>query len=340
MKSLICFLLCFASHAALADTKISALSVVESHTLPIVEISGLAWRVDPKTKKRQLVIVSDREHKIFLADWDKRKTGFDLKEIDIDVLEKTVSPKRETQSTPPPKKAPPKSAAGKTPAKPEVAQSEWESVFSDESGRIFIVKEHPTQVVVLNPELNAIETTIEMKVTSGGSASATWDDDANSKGEGLLPLKNGHMLVVKEKTPLSIIEFGPVGQAASGYEKELAIEGKGLFPLDKLKGAGLTAVASWQFSPELDTFLEDSSGINVDPEGTLYLLGDQRNMIVEIGTRLKPSKEKLKAKHLYSIPSVIKQPEGMVINEKRMPIIAIDSKKTDKPNLFLLSPLK
>lgn len=298
------------THALTPSSNLSSLSVIESYTLPLSEISGLAWRVEPKTKKRQLIVVGDRSHTLLLVDWDARKKGLKYEEVNLDKISKSIA----------------------------IEQSEWESVFCDETGRVFIVQEHPSQILVVSADLKRIETVISLK--SAQNSDVDWEADVNSKGEGLLPLKNGHILVVKEKLPLSIVEFAPQGNKAQGYTKDLSIEKSGVFPFEKVQNNTYTAVHSWRFTPETELLLEDSSGINVDMNGELYLLGDQKNVIVKIGAALSTKEKVLAVKSLYSLPSILKQPEGMAIDELGHPIIALDRKNTKKPNLFLLSPLK
>lgn len=292
--------------------RIASLDIVESYTIPAVEISGLAWRTNPKTKSRELLVVSDREHKIYLVDWENRKTKFDVKTIDLKTLDASLA----------------------------TEQSEWESVFSDETGRVFLIKEHPAQILVLSPEMDKIEKKISLKVGNKTDEEIAWHRDENAKGEGLMPLKNGHVIVVKEKDPLKVIEFAPEGNKASGYSPDLSIETKGQFILPKADAVDFDPVATWSFTKEIESLLEDSSGLNVDAKGTLYLLSDQRNLIALLGPKLSTMKKVITVSKLWSLPSRLKQPEGMVIDDLSRPIIALDRKNTDQPNLFLMSQMK
>jgi hypothetical protein len=52
------------------------------------------------------------------------------------------------------------------------------------------------------------------------------------------------------------------------------------------------------------------------------------------------SQTEVSAKKYWKLPKKLKNPEGMVIDSNKQPIIAIDNKDDDKPNLFLLSPLQ
>jgi uncharacterized protein YjiK len=318
--------LCLSTSAAFAGKKdkkkkkksprISSLQVLESHTVPSVEISGMAWRTDPTTKKRELVLVGDRDSKILVIDWENRKTGLLPRETVLKPLP-SASPSAEDSS----------------------AQSQWESVFSDDSGRLFIIQEDPAQILVVAPDLGRIESRIRLTVPKDSPLAPSWNQEGNGKGEGLLPLKNGHILVVKERGPIEVIEFAPAGAAAEGYRKELSLEKNGRFPLPKDALTEFYPVHRWKLTSESEELFEDASGLDLDRQGNLYLLGDQQNLVGKIGKTLKADESEVRVERLWSIPSVLRQPEGMVIDDGDRPIIAIDRKNAKKANLFLLSPM-
>lgn len=54
--------------SAFSAPTIDPITIEESYIVEASEISGLAWRTDPKSKRLDLVIISDREHAIFLID--------------------------------------------------------------------------------------------------------------------------------------------------------------------------------------------------------------------------------------------------------------------------------
>ena len=307
MKIIFPLLLLTVSAAASVPSATS--EILEKHTIKAQEISGMSWRKDPVTKKTELVLVGDGKFVLYLVDWDSRKAGPKVREIDL----KTVDPKF---------------AKGK---------SEWESVYADSSGRVFILRENPAHVLILSPDLKKIESEFDLKVSPEFAKEISWQAEANSQGEGILPLKNGHILVIKEKRPLRILEFGPAGAKAQGYKAEFSIEHEGAFPLPK-DAAQFELLAHWKFALEAEETLGDSSGINVDRKGNLYLLSDESGRISEIGSKLEVGAPLAFKKH-WILPKGIVQPEGMVIDRDNRPIVAIDNKKAKDPNLFVLSPL-
>jgi hypothetical protein len=284
----------------------ATLSILESHRVAASEISGMTWRRDPGSGRLELVLVSDRDHVLRLVDWPQRTDELPVREVDLAPLE----------------------AQG-------AAQSEWESVSSDAAGRLYILQEDPARIVVVSPGLDAIEARIDLEVRAKDGLDLRWERDANARGEGLLLLKNGHVLVVKEKQPLRVIEFAPPEKPAEGYAAGSAIEPSGEFP----RPARLVAVHAWSFAATAAGAIDDASGINVDADGVLYVLDELRRSIGRVGRTLGTGSREIELRESWRLPPPIEQPEGMVFDAERRPLIAIDRKRADEPNLFLLSPL-
>jgi uncharacterized protein YjiK len=287
-------------------TKPTPLSILESFHIPLLEISGLAWRNNPKTQKKELLAIGDREFAIVIIDWSDRKEDLQMKKIDLKSL-----------FTPQPKE-----------------QSEWESIYADESGRVFLIKESTSEMIALSPDLKKIDFISKLELSSNAQ-----NDDSNSGLEGLMLLKNGHFLALKEKNPIRLFEFAPKGEKALGHQPSFSIEHTGVFPFNKDKPE-FNLVKTLELKSDEERLMEDASGVNTDKEGNLYLLGDQRKLIVSLGKNINAKDKHIKIISAWSIPKKLKQPEGMVIDLEGHPIIAIDNKKKKKPNLFKLSRLK
>ena len=141
------------------------LEVIESHHFNIPEISGMCWRRDPHSKQRQLVIVGDKTHSLYVVNWDDRQNG----KIEEFPLAELVPDFRK-------------------------AGSQWESVVADESGRVFILQENPARVFVTSPDLKSIERVIRLEIPKKGFERVAWNKDLNSRGEGLILLKNRNLV--------------------------------------------------------------------------------------------------------------------------------------------------
>src|SRR5687768_3907020 len=89
--------------------------------------------------------------------------------------------------------------------------SEFEGVAGDTSGRLFVLREGPSVILVLDPEGGIVQT-VELRVPDDlPELAAEWNDPekANFRGEGILLLRNGHMLVAKQRKSTWLIELGP-----------------------------------------------------------------------------------------------------------------------------------
>lgn len=282
----------------------SELQVLKSYTIPATEISGMAWRKNPSTNARELIVVSDNEYALFVINWPPENSNLKVNRVDLQHIKRASDGK----------------------------QSEWESVFSDESGRIFIVKENPARIVVVSSDFKRLEQELTLAKSFTGAA--------NSGGEGLLPLANGHILVVNEKDPLKITEYGPPNGTPLGYQSDFSIEHSGTFPISSLKLNNLSALHSWTIDDEFKNQFTDSSGLNVDEGGKLYLLSDEKRAIGFVGDALSTGVQNFRLNKFWYLPKTVRRPEGMVIDPNNRPIIAVDKKNTKKHNLFLLSELK
>jgi hypothetical protein len=88
-------------------------------------------------------------------------------------------------------------------------------------GRVLLLQEGPSRVLVLSAGLARVEAVVELAVASGQPGfGREWADDDNARGEGLLLMARGHMLVAKQKDPVCLIEFGPAGDAPLGVSPE------------------------------------------------------------------------------------------------------------------------
>ena len=89
--------------------------------------------------------------------------------------------------------------------------SQWEGVAGDVTGRVFILRERGSELLVVSPDFR-FERRIELH--------HHWRDDTAYGLEGLLLLRDGHVLAAKQKKPVRLIEFGPAGDAPLGLTAE------------------------------------------------------------------------------------------------------------------------
>ena len=118
---------------------------------------------------------------------------------------------------------------------------QWEGIATDKSGKVIVLEESPGSLLVFDAELKQALQTIPLRFDE-----KTWSD-TNSRGEGLVLLKNGHVLLLKEKDPQLIVEMGPAGDRPGGYAPGGAVGHESTFPLPAV-GVAFVTLKEWGIS--------------------------------------------------------------------------------------------
>ena len=90
-------------------------------------------------------------------------------------------------------------------------RTQAEAVAADASGLLLILLEEPARVLVFDIDARRLVVQIDLAVPDSQPVADAWANDPNSRGEGLILLRDGRLLVVKEKHPAALMEFGPAG---------------------------------------------------------------------------------------------------------------------------------
>lgn len=271
-----------------------SVTIEQQVSIDLPEVSGLGLR---RTQGRlELLAVGDALPQVAIANTSGATLGFDLRP-----------------------------AAGPRP-------SQWEAVTSDASARVFVLKESPGSIAVLDPSLQKAEAEIELAVSG-----KVWKDE-NSRGEGLVLLKNGHVLILKEKDPVLLVEFGPEGDRPSGYRAGAAVSPTDTFPVPAPDRRRYVPLKVWELGKDSGKRAEDASEICVGPDGLLYVLSDKSRTVSVVESELAPSEERFKFDVSWDLPKGIEKPEGLVILPSGRPVVAVDAPKAGK-SVFVLSPL-
>lgn len=268
------------SNAKKKEDKDSAdrLKVVKSFKLPLIELSGLAWRTHPETKKKELLLVSDREYKVFSFEWPDNPVEIKNFKIQSHAI----------------------------PVKNFKKQSQWEGIASDPSGRIYVLQENPTKILVISPDFKKLEK--EISITKDIMK------DNNSSGEGLV-IDGDDLFILKEKNPIKIVKVN-------------------------LKDDKVSLIKEWDLVKKQDKKIDDASDLTRLDNGDFYISSDQKELIAKIVNIDKNYDKEFDLHKKWKLPKGIKQAEGLVIDDQMRPIIAIDQLGDSEPNLFLLSPLE
>lgn len=270
------------------------LKVRDVADVPLRELSGLALR------DGEVLAVGDREPTIFTApveSWPLQWHGTDLAELEL--------PDGGTQ---------------------------FEAVVPAGDHTVLVLQEQPARVLQIDLAGPALLGTLTLEVPAGHPLRESWLGDRSSRGESLLVTARGHLLVVKEKDPAAILEFGPTGDAPVGWRRGAATVAP--TPTD----ATWTVLATWWLDDALTEQLPDISDATIGPDGCLYLLSDQGSSIARLPDSLEASGGTVGAVAVWRIAGRPENPEGLVILADGTPLVGIDT-RAPRRNLLRLEPL-
>ena len=212
-------------------------------------------------------------------------------------------------------------------------ESQWEAVAGDATGRVFVLEENPGAVYVLDPEMTKEEAKITFAL--GGSA---WED-GNDRGEGLVLLKNGHILLLKEKSPTLLVELGPSGEKVTGYAPGSAVTAHDVFPVPESEKRTYVILKEWVIGDGSAKVAPDASDLAGGPDGLLYVLSDKGRSISVIAGSVGPSDERFELDATWRLPKAIAKPEGLAFLPDGRFFVASDGRGRGQKRLFLLSKL-
>ena len=206
--------------------------------------------------------------------------------------------------------------------------SQWEAIASDGDGRVLILEESPGRLFVLDRELQRIERVFELEVEAregvSSSLAKSWRKNDNARGEGMILLRNGHVLILKERKERALIEFGPAGDAPSGFH--LGDDANDVaFPLPA--GNKLVALHAWAL--DRDKAMPDGSELATNLEGELYMLSDEGRAMARVELPIEPSDDEAHLGKPTKLPSLSK-PEGMCALDDGAWLIVSDQKTTQR----------
>ena len=188
--------------------------------------------------------------------------------------------------------------------------AQLEAVAADSAGRLLLLAEEPSRIHVVDLDARAVVTSFRLDVSALPDLTAAWDADPSSRGEGLLLLTGGHLVVAKEKHPPGLVELGPAGDQPYGVTAD-SLLGSGEFVLP---GEGRLHALAWWPIPE-DSGLDDLSEITVDGAGGVHLLSDQSACVARLQLPLLPGEPPV-VESVFEIPKKAKKigkTEGLAV---------------------------
>jgi uncharacterized protein YjiK len=206
--------------------------------------------------------------------------------------------------------------------------SQLEAITYVGDSTVAIMREDPSLITVGDPITGQVTAQITLVVSD--AAQLPWDD-AGSRGEGLVLLSDGRLLVAKEKDPAALIIFAPPGAPTGLAAADLLDVGTAW---DAPEGAvDFEAVAIWPLAGDAADVLDDISGLAVGPDRSLWLLSDESARLARLaldqplGTELTLSD----LDEVLEIPDVNGKPEGVAVlgNNRFLITLDRDSKKNN-----------
>lgn len=210
-----------------------------------------------------------------------------------------------------------------------------EAVCADGAGRLLLLQESPPRAELVDPAGRRVVAAFTLQVPEHHPLGPAWERSAGSRGEGGVFLANGHVLVAKEKDPAALIEFGPAGEAPSGFVPGAQLAPGAAWPVAEGEQI-FVALATWLPDHQLEAALGDFSDLEVGPDGELYVLSDQSAAIARLAD-LAPDAATASARRYWQIEGLDGKAEGLAFTAAGRPLVALDTPKPRR-NLVLLDP--
>jgi hypothetical protein len=256
-----------ASAAEHAQTRID-LVISDRYNIPVAELSGLsmapAFPPEGAEKERSaisLYAVGDVSYQVARLDIGSLSVHDDTQPAQSTIRIEDVAP-----------------ALGK---KGNDA-SQWEAIAADGLDTICMLSEARGEISCIDHSLRTRRGNFKLDVSSIGYLDSAWNARANSRGEGMILMKRGHVLILKEKDPSLLVEFGPAGDLPMGYSPSSFLRKGEAFaglqavpsngtdgishPSSSVRPVRLIALKTWEFSGYLRKLASDASEIALGPD--------------------------------------------------------------------------
>jgi hypothetical protein len=207
-----------------------------------------------------------------------------------------------------------------------------EGVASDGDGTIVLLQEEQARLLVFTPDLSRLLHALVLAVPADDPVlNPAWRRDPNSRGEGLLLLRDGHVLIAKERDAPCLIEFGPPGDRPTGVTPDTVLPPHEPFQRPDIIETELVPLAVWLLSAATATTLPTINDLALGPDGRVYAISAHAQVIARIEQRLTPG-ERAGASAAWQIGDGIPggrdaRPEGLTFLPSGRPVVGIDTKQ-------------
>jgi hypothetical protein len=213
--------------------------------------------------------------------------------------------------------------------------SQIEAVCADGVGRVLLLQETPARVELIDPKALKVVASINLAVEGRGEIARTWSHPKGSRGEGMVLLPGGHLLIAKEKKPAAFIEFGPPHSRSRGLGRGGALAAGKRWPIKRGRHR-FVALAIWLPDKKLAKACADFSDLEIGPDGCLYLLSDKSSTIARLDD-LPAGGGTVALRDAWRLGDLHGKPEGLAFTPQGRAIVGLDTRKA-RQNLVLLEP--
>jgi hypothetical protein len=213
--------------------------------------------------------------------------------------------------------------------------SQIEAICADGLGRVLLLQETPPRVEVIDPKALRAVASIDLAVEGRSEVARAWFDPKGSRGEGMVLLPGGHLLIAKEKKPAALIEFGPPHSRSRGLVRGGGLADGEQWPIKK-GNHRFVALAIWIPDKTLVKTCGDFSDLEIGPDGYLYLLSDKSSTIARLDD-LPAGGGTAALLDAWRLGDLDGKPEGLAFTGQGRAIVGLDMRKPRR-NLVLLEP--
>jgi hypothetical protein len=283
----------------------AAIEVEQAYRVDLREVSGLGWRRDPATGRPDLLAVGDSNGTLVTA----RFGGAELRPTYTGVrgLPRHLTPH---------------------------SGVEWEAVAGDAAGRVLIVRESGSGLVVLAPDL-----TFEVDV----ALRHDWSSAEHLGLESLLLLRSGHLLCAKQEHPVVLVEFAPKGHRAHGFGPEQLLGLEESFDVPDT-GSALRQVAVWELGSDVEG-LASINDLAVDGDGKLMAVSSRSERVARLEPA-GPGADRVEASASWALAVTQldrregprPRTEGLLIHPQLGSFVSVDTHDQRADNLYRITP--
>lgn len=217
--------------------------------------------------------------------------------------------------------------------------SQFEAIATDGGSLVALMCEDPPLVLVADTATRQLRAEIRLTAPVGSMLDGQWDD-ASSRGEGLVFLRGGRLLVAQEKRPRALIEFGPVGAEPRGLSSDdfLAPDESWEAPTGHVD---FVPLSMWELKARAKKALGDISSIGTDLEGNLWLLSDKSQRVGRLGLDdpLGPDDDEVRdLDEIWDLPDGAVKPEGIAALGDGRVLVALDTGSTSGNGMIVTRP--